>query len=352
MIFASDNWAGASDRIVAALAEEARRIAPAYGGDPLTAAVQDRFCEIFECEVAVFLVGTGTAANALGLSAYCRPGGVVFAHSQAHILVDEANALEFLGGGAKVVGIDGEGGKLTPSALSGAIARHPRAFVLHGQPVAVSLSEITELGQAYTPAEVSAVSAVAKEHGLALHMDGARFAGAVACLGLSPADITWRAGVDVLSFGGTKNGCLAAEAVVFFNPADAHDFPFARQRIGHGFSKARFIAAQFAAYFEDDHWLELARRANAHAARLAAAIHNSRDARLALGPAANEMFAIFRTSLDARLKAAGAVYHPWSPEGLPAAARPGADEVLVRLVTSFQTTDDEVERFAAVLTAV
>ncbi len=351
MIFASDNWAGASDRIVAALAEEAKRIAPAYGGDPVTAAVQERFSEIFEREVAVFLVGTGTAANALGLSTYCRPGGVVFAHSQAHILVDEANALEFLGGGAKLVGIDGEGGKLTPPALSGAIARHPRDFVLHGQPVAVSLSQITELGQAYAPAEIAAISAVAKEHDLALHMDGARFAGAVAGLGLSPADITWRAGVDVLSFGGTKNGCFAAEAVVFFNPPDARDFPFARQRIGHGFSKARFIAAQFAAYFEDDHWLELARRANARAARLAAAIRTSDEARLVLEPAANEVFAVLRISLDARLKAVGAVYHPWSPRGLPTSARPEEEEVLVRLVTSFQTTDDEVERFAAMLTA-
>jgi threonine aldolase len=351
MIFASDNWAGASDRVIAAIAEEAKQAAPSYGGDSLSAAVEKRFCEIFECDVAVFFVGTGTAANALGISAFCRPGGVVFAHSQAHILVDEANAVEFLGGGVKLVGLDGEGGKLTPEALAAAIARFPRAFVLHGQPVAVSLSELSELGLTYTPAEIAAIASVAKQHGLALHMDGARFAGAVASLDLPPADITWKAGVDVLSFGGTKNGCLAAEAVVFFNPADAGDFPFARQRIGHGFSKARFIAAQFAAYLEGEHWLELARHANTCAARLADAIRISDGARLALEPAANEVVAVFSKPLDQRLKAAGAVYHPWSTAGVSAAALPGEGEVLVRLVTSFQTTEAEVEQFAALLAA-
>ncbi len=287
----------------------------------------------------------------LASPAYSRPGGVVFAHSQAHILVDEANALEFLGGGVKIVGLDGEGGKLTPAALSGAIARYPEGGFHHGQPVAVSLSQATELGQAYAPEEVAAVASVAKERGLALHMDGARFAGAVSGLGVAPADVTWRAGVDVLSFGGTKNGCLAAEAVVFFDPGQARDFGFARQRIGHGFSKAWFIAAQFAAYLDGGAWLALAGRANASAARLADAVRDCADARLALEPAANEVLAVLKTSLDQRLKAAGAIYYPWSSAGLPAESLPGPDEVLVRLVTSFQTGDDEVERFASLLSS-
>lgn len=349
MIFASDNWAGASDRVMAALTEQAGHVTPAYGTDALSKTVAQRFNEIFEREVTVFFVGTGTAANALAIASYCRPGGVVFGHAQAHILVDEANALEFLGGGAKVVGLEGQGGKLTPQALADGLARHPRGGFHHGQPVAVSLSQITELGQAYSPDEIAAVAAVARERDLAVHMDGARFAGAVAGLGLSPAEVTWKAGVDVLSFGGTKNGCLAAEAVVFFDPAGARDFGFARQRVGHGFSKAWFIAAQFAAYLEDGHWLDLARQTNARAARLAEAIRSSDGARLALEPAANEVIAVLQSSLDDRLKAAGAVYYPWSAAGLPADVLPGGDEVLVRFVTSFRTSDDEIDRFAAVV---
>ncbi|MCB1489720.1 MAG: low specificity L-threonine aldolase [Bauldia sp.] len=350
MIFASDNWSGVDDSIVEGLAEQARLTKPAYGGDALSKAVEERFCALFERDVAVFFVGTGTAANVLGIATYCRPGGIVFGHAQAHINVDEANALEFLAG-VKIVALEGEGGKLTPEGLAGAIATYPEGGFHHGQPVAVSITQATELGQAYLPAEVAAISSVAKERGLAVHMDGARFAGAVAGLGVTPAEVTWKAGVDVLSFGGTKNGCLAAEAVVFFNPADARDFGFLRQRIGHGFSKARFIAAQFARYLEGDRWLTLAGRANAQARRLADAIRASGEARLALEPAANEVLAVFRTGLDERLKAAGAVYYPWSSAGLPAESLPGSDEVLVRLVTSFQTSDAEVEEFSALLAA-
>jgi threonine aldolase len=221
--------------------------------------------------------------------------------------------------------------------------------VHRGQPVAVSLTEITEYGAAYRPDEIAALARVARTRGLAVHMDGARFAGAVAGLGVAPADISWRAGVDVLCFGGTKNGCLAAEAVIFFDPADARDFAFARQRAGQGYSKNWFIAAQFAAYLADDHWLDLARHANRMAARLVAAIENSASARLAIEPDANEIFAMLKTSTDAALRRAGAVYHAWSAAGLPQKVRPAADETLVRLVTSFQTTEAEIDRFAALL---
>ncbi len=180
-------------------------------------------------------------------------------------------------------------------------------------------------------------------------MDGARFANAVAALGVAPADITWRAGVDVLSFGGTKNGCLAAEAVVFFDPAQARDMAFQRQRAGQGFSKNWFIAAQFAAYLDDGHWLQLAGHANGMAARLAEAIRRSGTGRLAVEPDGNEIFAVLSKDADRRLRAAGAVYHPWSADGLDEASRPGADEMVVRLVTSWQTTDADVDGFAAVL---
>jgi threonine aldolase len=351
MIFASDNWAGASDNVVAALAEAAERGGPAYGADRLTALVQERFCEIFECDLAVSLVASGTVANALALSAYARPGGIVLAHHNAHILVDEAGATEFFSGGNKVIGIDAVAGKIAPETLFEALGRLPENAVHRGQPVALSLTQITEYGAAYRPDDIAALARIAGTRGLAVHMDGARFAGAVAGLGVAPADISWRAGIDVLCFGGTKNGCLAAEAVIFFDPADARDFSYARQRAGQGYSKNWFIAAQLLAYLADDHWLDLARKANRAAARLAGAIRNSAAARLAIEPDANEVFAVLKAAADQRLREAGAVYHGWTADGLPAEACPGSGETLVRLVTSFQTTDADVDRFATLLQA-
>jgi threonine aldolase len=346
MQFASDNWAGASPKVIDALAEAAHAGGPAYGGDAITKSVERRFSELFEREVAVSLVASGTFANALGISAYARPGGVVLCHREAHIQVDEAGATEFFGGGLKVVTLEAAAGKLAPATVLEGLAQHPEGFLHHGQPVLVSITQITELGAAYSPAEVASISKAAKSRGCSLHMDGARFANAVAALGVSPADVTWRAGVDVLSFGGTKNGCVAAEAVVFFNPAHARDAGFARQRAGQGFSKNWFIAAQLAAYLDQDHWLHLARNANAMASRLAKAIDGSADARLVFKPDGNEIFAILANEADSRLQAAGAVYHPWSVESLPVHERPAAGERLVRLVTSWQTDVAEVDQFA------
>lgn len=349
MIFASDNWSGASDRIITALAEAARKGGPAYGNDDLTKVVERRLAEIFEHDVAVFLVASGTAANALALSAYARPGGVIFCHREAHINVDEAGASEFFGGGAKVVGLDAAGGKLAPETLAEGLAKFPEGAVHHGRPIAVSVTQITELGVSYTSAEVAALAKIVKGRGAAVHMDGARFANAVAGQNGSPADMTWRAGVDVLSLGGTKNGCVAAEAVVFFDPVHARDVGFARQRAGQGFSKNWFIAAQLDAYLKDDHWLKLARNANTMATRLASVLSKSGRARLAFEPGGNEVFAIIEKGVDARLRAAGAVYHPWTTDSLPISERPGSGEVIIRLVTSWQTTAAEVDRFAETL---
>lgn len=349
MIFASDNWAGASEQIRAALAKAAESGGPAYGDDALTAAVCKRFNEIFEREVAVFLVASGTVANALALSAYARPGGFVFADGEAHIAVDEAGAFEFFSGGNRIAALPSTAGKISSESLANALAQSSGARVHHGHPVAVSLTQVTEYGIAYGTDEIAELARLAKSQDLKVHMDGARFAGAVAGLGLSPAELTWRAGVDVLSFGGTKNGCLAAEAVVFFDPADACDFAYARQRAGQGYSKNWFIAAQFAAYLNNGHWLELAGHANRMAARLAEAIAASPSSRLALQPDANEIFAVIGRSADERLRAAGAIYHPWPVEGLADRVDVSADEILVRLVTSFQTSDADVDRFAALL---
>ena len=348
MIFASDNWAGASEPVMAAIAAVAKRGAPAYGGDPLTKQVERRFSEIFERDVAVFFVATGTAANALALSAYARPGGFVFCHRHAHVIADEPGSTEFFGG-LRLLGLDGGEGRIAPETFATALAGLGEANPHFGAPVGVTLTQLTELGTAYRPAAVAAIAALAKAHGLVVHMDGARFAGAAAALGASPADLTWRSGVDVMSFGGTKNGCLSAEAVVFFNPAEARNFAIARQRAGHTFSKSWFVAAQFAAYFEGGHWLDLARQANAMGQRLAAALGKAPGVRLAVQPDANEVFAILPKGLDERLRAAGAVYHPWSVDSLPVEGRPGAGEVLVRLVTSFQTSREDVDRFAALV---
>ncbi len=272
MIFASDNWAGASPEIIEALAEASRVSHPAYGTDDITKAVEQRFSDLFERDVAVFLVASGTVANALGLSAYARPGGVVFCHRQAHIMVDEAGAASFFGGGVTLTGLDGPGAKFGPAPLAAALDRMTVHVPHSGQPVAVSLTQISELGVAYRPDEIRSIADVAHARGAAVHMDGARFANAVAGLDVAPADITWRAGVDVLSFGGTKNGCLAAEAVIFFDPAHARDMPFQRQRAGQGYSKNWFIAAQLAAYLDDGLWLASADHANRMATRLATAI--------------------------------------------------------------------------------
>jgi threonine aldolase len=349
MIFASDNWSGASERIIEALAEAARKGGPAYGNDDLTKRVERRFSEVFEREVAVFLVASGTIANALSVSAYARPGGIVLCHSHAHINVDESGATHFFGGGLQIASVDAVGGKITPESLGETLARFPEGNVHHGQPVVLSITNQTELGTRYVPGEIAALTKVAKARGLGVHMDGARFSNAVASTNASPAELTWKSGVDVLSFGGTKNGCVAAEAVIFFNPEEARDVGYARQRSGQGFSKNWFVAAQLDAYLRDGHWLTLARHSNAMAAKLADALSSSPRARLAVAPEGNQIFAILEKGLDEKLRAAGAKYYPWDPTSLPVAERPGAGETLVRIMTSWQTTDAEVAKFAGLV---
>lgn len=350
MRFASDNWSGATERVIAAAVDAARRGGPAYGGDTATAGLEARFAETFETDVAVFAVGTGTAANGLALSAYARPGGVVLCHRDAHVAVDEAGATELFSGGMKTVGIDGDAGKITADALAGALSRYADGAVHHGQVAALSLTQITEAGTAYTPDEVAALAEMAKARGAAVHMDGARFANAVVGLGVSPAEMTWRAGIDVLSFGGTKNGCITAEAVVFFDRSRARDFAYARQRAGQGFSKAWFFAAQLEAYLDGGHWLDNARHANAMAQKLADAIRRAAGCSLTWDPAGNEIFAVIPRAVDQRLRADGASFHAWSVEALPIAMRPGPDHIFVRFVTSWQTSEDEVALLAAILT--
>lgn len=334
--FRSDNVAGAAPEVMTALAAASTGQASPYGNDALTARVTDRLSAIFETSVAVFPVATGTAANALALSALAPPFGAVYCHEEAHITVDECGAPEFFTGGAKLVPLPGAHGKLTPGAVVQAVARAGTGVVHRVQPAALSLTQATEAGTVYTPDEVGALVEAAHANGMAVHMDGARFANAVARLGCAPAAVTWKAGVDVLTLGGTKGGCLAAEAVVFFNPAMAEDFGYARKRGGHLVSKTRFLSAQLDAWLADDLWLRLSAHANAMADRLAAGIQGLPGVVLEHPVEANEVFVRLPEPAIAVLEAAEFGFYHW----------PGG---LVRLVTAFDTPAAAVDTLLSVL---
>jgi threonine aldolase len=338
MDFASDNRAAASAPVSAALAA-LTGTAPSYGADDLTRSVERRLCDLFEREIRVFFVSTGTAANVLSLESLMKPGGVVVCHADAHILADEGGAVEALAG-ARLHGVPGEAGKLTVDTVARAIGRYLPAAVHHGRPVAVSLTQATEYGTVYRPDEIAGIADIARRHGMGVHMDGARFSNALVSLDVTPAEMTWKAGVDVLSLGATKNGCWCAESVVLFDPARAEDFAYAHKRSAQLISKSRFVAAQFAAWLEGGHWLENARHANAMARRLADGIVASGRGRLFVAPEANEVFAILDGSDVERLEASGAAFYPWTASG-----DAPADGRLIRLVTSFATDPAEVDRF-------
>ncbi|MGV8839033.1 MAG: threonine aldolase family protein [Bauldia sp.] len=343
MNFASDNWAGCAPEIAAAISAESARIAPAYGADALTKSVERTFAEIFERDVTVFFVPTGTAANALSLAALARPAGIAFVHREGHANTDECGAPEYLGD-LKLIGLDGPGAKISRNALAAALERYAPNPGRHGQPVALSLSQLTECGTAYSVPETAALAALAHEAGLGVHLDGARFANAVDGLGMSPAELSWKAGVDVMSFGATKGGCWQAEAVIFFDRDKARDFAYLRKRSGHVVSKARFVAAQFAAYLDDGLWLRLAGHANERAASLAAGIEAA-GGRLAWPTAGNKVFAILPNEATAALRTAGAAFYEWESDD----ALLASDESLIRLVCSFATTDAEIAQFLAAL---
>jgi threonine aldolase len=349
MNFASDNGAGVAPAILKAIVAASAGTAPAYGADALTRRAEIALSEIFERPVAAFLVATGTAANALALGAVTAPWSAVFCHEEAHIHDDECGAPELFTGGAKLVGIAGEGGKIAPDALRETLARFPRGLVKSVQPGALSLSQATEAGEIYSADEVAALSEIARGAGLAIHMDGARFANALVELGCTPAQLSWRAGVDVLSFGATKNGAMGCDAVVFFNPDQAANFAFQRKRGGHTLSKGRFLGAQMVAYLEDGLWLRLAARANAAAARLADGLAAIAGVRLAWPRQANEIFPIAPRSLIEALKADGAAFYEWSSRAVAPAIAAREGEVFLRLVCSCETSEAEVDRFLAIV---
>src|SRR5437868_571905 len=316
MNFASDNAAGIAPQILAAISRANSGAALAYGGDPWTQRVEARFAEIFEREVAAFLVPTGTAANALALAHLTPPWGAVLCHDEAHIATDECGAPEFFGGGIKLVGLAGEAGKITADTLRRALDAGPWGGPHHVSPAVLSLSQATEAGTIYRPDELLELSEMAHARGIAVHVDGARLGNALARMHATPAQATWQRGVDALSFGASKGGALAAEAVIFFDSARGANMPERRKRAGHLLSKHRFLAAQMEAYLADGLWLKLAHHANAMADRLAAGLAAAQ--RFPVWPVeANEVFVALPSHLEARLKSEGASYYPWTTESLP-----------------------------------
>jgi threonine aldolase len=348
MNFASDNTAPVAPGIMAALGRANAGFAPGYGNDALTRAVERRIADLFECEAAVFLVPTGTAANALSLAQATPPWGAVLCHEQAHVMTDECGAPEFFGAGLKLIGLPGAACKLAPAVVEAAIARYSGHVPHQMNAASLSLTQASEGGTVYRVGEIAALAEVAHAAGLAVHMDGARFGNALARMNVSPAEATWKAGVDLLSFGATKGGAMGAEAVVVFDRTRAVNLAQRRKRAGHLLSKHRYLAAQFEGYLDGGHWLDLARHANAMADRLAAGL------RLAGVPIvwpveANIVFALLPKALDARLKAAGATYYVRDNALAGGDVAIAPDQMLVRLVASFATQPEEVEEFVALV---
>jgi threonine aldolase len=337
MDFRSDNCYGAAPEIAAAVAAANSGTQSSYGSDGITERLGRRFSELFEREVFVFPVISGTAANALALATLVPPHGAIFCHAASHIAVHECGAVEFYTHGARLVGLAGDGGKLTTQIVEAALGRVEKGSVHEHLPCAISITQATEAGTVYRGEEIAALAAVARANGMKLHMDGARFANALAALDVSPADITWRAGVDVLSFGATKNGAMGAEAVVFFSRDDVRDFEYRRKKSGHLMSKMRFASAQLEAYVQGGLWLTLAARANRLASRLAEGLNGIEGASLAWPVEANEVFVRLPHATVARLRQAGAAFDDWEP--------PTDGSTLVRLVTSFATPEQDVAEF-------
>ena len=333
MRFFSDNAAAACPAVMEALAE-ANRLDTAYDGDEWSVRLDAAFSALFETDVRALWVSTGTAANCIGLATLCPPHGAIICHRDAHIEVDEAGAPAFYTHGAKLVLVDGPGAKLSVEAAAEARA-HIRADVHQVQPKAVSITNATEYGLTYSPEETAALGQFASSHGLGLHLDGARFANAVVSTGATPADLTWRAGVDVMSFGFTKNGGLNAEALVFFRTELADEALVLRKRAGHLLSKGRYLAAQILAMLEEDVWLDNARAANAAAQALAKAAGR----RLVYPVQANELFVRATAQENAALRAKGFDFYDWGPGQ-------------IRLVTSWDQDMSAVARLAAAIEAL
>ena len=334
--YRSDNTGRAAPEILEALMRANHDTALGYGADEWTAVLQRRFSELFETAVRVFPVATGTAANALSLAAASPSWGIVYCSEVAHINTSEANAAGFFGGGLKLAPVAGEHGRISPERLADTLAAAAPGQLHRGQPAAVNLTQASDLGTVYSLAEIRAVAEAAKSRGLRLHMDGARFANALARLGCSPAEASWRCGIDIMSFGATKNGGALCDAIVVFAPELADGLAVQLRRAGQVWSKMRFASAQLLAYVENELWLDMARASNAIAARIAAGLAGIPGVRLLAPVEVNEIF----------LELQGAVMDALEADGFRFYRR---SKTLARFVCRFDTTEVEADALLAAL---
>jgi threonine aldolase len=347
MNFASDNTGPVHPNVMAALIAANTGYALPYGGDDLTAQTIQNIRDLFEApDAAVFLVSLGTAANSLILATLSQPWETVFCHTVAHIHEDECNAPEFYSGGTKLTLVPGPEAKMTAENLRRSILAEETRGVHGPQRGPVSLTQATERGTIYSLKEIQEISATAEEFGLPVHMDGARFANAVQSLGCSAAEMTWKSGVDAVTFGGTKNGLMAVEAVIFFNPKYAWEFELRRKRGAHLFSKHRFLAAQMQSYLAGDLWLDMAKKSNDASARLIQGLKQIPEVQIDFEPQANIIFAQWARAAHQRLHAAGAQYYVMAGDHTTGPS----DELLpARLVTDWSTTPENVDKFLDIL---
>jgi threonine aldolase len=334
--YRSDNTGRAAPEILDALVRANSGTALGYGGDEWTARLQERYSELFETKVRVFPVATGTAANALSLAAIAPSWGLVFCSALAHINTSETNAAGFFGGGLKLVPVTGRDGRVDADELARSLAAFPPGQTHRGQPAAVNLTQATDLGGVYRLDEVRAVAEIAKARGLKLHMDGARFANAVARLQCSPAELSWRSGIDILSFGATKNGGALCDAIVVFSPEIADSLAIQLRRAGQVWSKMRFASAQLMAYIENGLWLHLASQSNRAAARIAAGIEDIAGIKLVAPVEANELFVELPVGVMDLLETDGFQFYRRSA-------------TLARFVCRFDVTDEEADALVASL---
>ena len=330
--FASDNVAGACPEVLDAILKANDGDRAPYGDDEISKNLQDKFSEIFEKEVIVFPTSSGTAANALALSTMTPSFGNIYCHKLSHINVDECGAPEFYTGGAKLVNLNGVNGKITAEELNKSISG--KGVVHHTQPSSVSITQLCETGEAYELEEIKRISEIAHNHKLNMHMDGARFANALVSLDCSPAEMTWKSGIDVLSFGATKNGCLAAEAIIFFKPELVGNLPFLMKRAGHLLSKMSFVSAQLDAYITNEVWLRNAKHANAMGKKLSQGLDQHKNIELAYPTDANEIFVKIPKDIIDQLNSEGYTINDDEWDGKA-----------VRLVTAWNTSLSDIETF-------
>ena len=329
--FASDNVTGACPEVINAILKANEGDSTPYGNDLISTELQNKFSDIFEKEVIVFPTASGTAANALALSTMTPSYGNIYCHKMSHINTDECGAPEFYTGGGKLFALNGTMGKITAEELDESISG--KGIVHHTQPSSVSITQVCETGEVYQLDEIKKITDIALKHNLNMHMDGARFANALVSLNTTPAEMTWKSGIDVLSFGATKNGCLAAEAIIFFKKELVGDIAFLMKRAGHLLSKMRFVSAQLDAYISNDVWLRNAKHANKMGKKLSEGLSKYNDIEITYPTEANEVFAKFPRNKIEHLNSEG---YKMNEDEL--------DGKAVRLVTAWNTKDSDVDQ--------